>query len=121
MAKGTFYEESMAEVDLLRAVLSLAEVGGWRAAHFHDSRRQVGPGRFVGDAGAAGWPDLVLSRAGRVLFRELKTMKGAVSKVQQGWIGDLQKAGFDAGVWRPCDLPEIERELLAGLGERGRD
>ena len=67
------------EADFQAAVIELAEAQGWKVAHFHDSRRWVpdprhgaGGGKWVGDAQAKGWPDLVLVRGRVSLFVELK-------------------------------------------------
>ena len=57
-------------------------------------------------ADGQGFPDLVLARAGVVLFRELKTDIGKVSDEQAAW---LQAVG--GKVWRPKMWSEIEREL----------
>ena len=83
------------------AVRSLAEWAGWVVYYVPDSRW----------TDTRGWPDLVLARGGRVLFRELKTDIGRVSKEQVWWIEQLTAAGADAKVWRPADWPEIERTL----------
>ena len=64
-------ELHISEADFQQAVIELARICGWKVAHFHDSRRQVGD-KFVGDADAKGWPDLVLVRGERLLIRELK-------------------------------------------------
>ncbi len=87
----------MSEEVLQRRVVDIARSCGWLAYHTYDSRRSV-----------AGFPDLVLVHAahgtGRVLFRELKTMKGRVSTAQKRWIDKLAVAGADVAVWRPEDL-----------------
>ena len=57
-----------------------------------------------------GFPDLVLVRE-KVLFRELKTERGELSRMQKKWINKLKKAGADVKVWRPSDLEEIKIEL----------
>ena len=78
--------------------------------HTHDSRRSP-----------SGYPDLVCVGPGGVLYRELKTMRGRVTKAQDEWLCALTFAGADAQVWRPVDLlsGHIARELaaIAGLGE----
>ena len=78
--------------------------------HTHDSRRSP-----------SGYPDLVCVGPGGVLYRELKTMRGRVTKAQDEWLFALTFAGADAQVWRPVDLlsGHIARELAAisGLGE----
>lgn len=56
-------------------------------------------------AGNTGFPDLVIAAPNGLIFRELKTERGRVSKEQQQWIDTLQASGHDAGVWRPADWP----------------
>lgn len=92
----------MREKDLQSRVERLARSCGWLVYHTHDSRRS-GPG----------FPDLVMVRGRRVLWRELKTMKGRASDHQRRWIEALFDAGQDAGVWRPLDWFDgtIGREL----------
>jgi len=60
--------------------------------------------------GHAGFPDLVLV-GGRVLYRELKSMRGRTSDAQSAWLASLRAAGADACVWRPSDWDEIVVEL----------
>ncbi|GAA5229238.1 hypothetical protein GCM10025779_00510 [Arthrobacter cryoconiti] len=86
----------MLEKPFQDGVLKLARFHGFSLAyHTHDSRRSV-----------PGFPDLVLvnPRAGRVLYRELKTSKGRLSPAQIEWLDGLTACGMDAGVWRPNDL-----------------
>jgi VRR-NUC domain len=90
------------EKEFQRAVIQLARLNGW---HFSDSRRQVRPGVFVGDKEAKGFPDLVLVRAQRLLFVELKSQDGRVKPEQQEAL-DLLSAvggGVEAHLWRPAD------------------
>ena len=63
------------EDDLLKNLKEVADLFNWRLWHFHDSRRQVtikGETRFVGDADAAGLPDVVLVKGPWLIFAELK-------------------------------------------------
>lgn len=86
----------LTEYQFQSQVIELAQFHGYRLIyHTHDSRRSQ-----------LGFPDLVLISLGRgrCLFRELKTATGRMSPAQTLWIGGLQKAGLDAGVWRPEDL-----------------
>jgi len=66
----------MSEKAFQAAILDLAERLNWKSAHFHDSRREVrskdGSRLVIGDKAAAGFPDLVLVRADRLVFAELK-------------------------------------------------
>lgn len=76
-------------------VISLATGFGYILIyHTHDSRRSQ-----------PGFPDLVLvnPRTKRVLFRELKSAKGVISKEQQQWADGLRKAGADHAFWYPKD------------------
>ena len=98
------------EAEFLATIMETARVNGWKVMHFHDSRRQVG-GKHVGDADAKGWPDLVLAKGSRILFREIKTDHGGVLKEQRAWLNALTLADLDAGIWRPRDWAEIEVTL----------
>ena len=80
-------------VDLARACMWLVYFT-WRSIH-----------------SPAGFPDLVLVRDVRCLFRELKTEKGRTTDPQDEWLAALAAAGQDAKVWRPSDWPEIEATL----------
>lgn len=86
-------------------VLEAARAAGFTLVyHTHDSRRSQ-----------PGFPDLVLvsPRAGRVLFRELKSTKGRVSPAQQKWGDGLIAAGADFAFWYPEDWASgrIQKEL----------
>lgn len=93
----------MTEVELEREVRRLITVYRLQATAFHvpDSRRMQ-----------RGLPDWIII-GHRVLWRELKSAYGAVSREQRhvGYV--LQAAGEDWAVWRPVDLASgrIEREL----------
>jgi VRR-NUC domain-containing protein len=90
----------VAERDFQTTVIAMARALGWRHYHTHDSRHS-----------AAGFPDLVLWRPGRVLFVELKTDAGRLTDAQRATIDSLRDAGARAHVWRPADWATIEREL----------
>lgn len=91
------------ERGFLFAVLQLARSSGWRAYHTHDSRRSE-----------PGFPDVVLARAGRIVFAELKTKAGRVTAEQRGWLDALRKAkgpAVSVFLWTPADWPTIETTL----------
>lgn len=92
----------MTEIQLQQSVEELAGLLGWRFYHAHDSRRDN-----------PGFPDLVLVRGTRVLWRELKREDGRVRPEQRQWLADLQRAGQDADVWRPQQWTDgtIRKEL----------
>jgi hypothetical protein len=84
----------MTEDQLQQLVTVHANRYGWLVYHTHDSRRSQ-----------AGYPDLHLVHVGRklTLFRELKSMKGAVRPAQKVWLAALETVGSDAAIWRPID------------------
>ena len=85
----------MTENELLGKIT--AEAGRMKLYWHHDpdSRRPNG---------TPGFPDLVLAGPGGVIFRELKTAGGQLSRDQQLWRYMLQAAGAGYGIWRPADL-----------------
>jgi hypothetical protein len=92
----------MTEATLQTRVEQIALELGWLRYHTYDSRRSQ-----------AGFPDLVMVRRGRIVWRELKSMKGKVSTDQRKWLDALEKANADVGVWRPTDL--LDGTVLAEL------
>lgn len=89
------------EKDLTKMVRSLLSTSGWLTVHFHDSRRQVQPGVFVGDNSAKGFPDIVALRGKRLLVAELKSQTGKLRKEQPAWLDAFSEAGAEVYLWRP--------------------
>lgn len=87
----------MTEAQLQAAVIDAAHMFGWLVHHVKPARTPDGKWltRIQGDAG---FPDLVLARAGEVLFVELKSATGRVRPEQSTWLDHL--GGL---VWRPED------------------
>lgn len=104
--KAADYRATMTEAHLQRTVTDMATRFGWMWYHTHDSRRSPG-----------GFPDVTLVRAGRLVFAELKAEKGRLSAAQHVWARELNNVEENTDgvvqvfVWRPSDLPEIERIL----------
>jgi hypothetical protein len=105
---------SLSEKDFQKQVLDLARLYGWKVAHFHDSRRQVKPGVFVGDKDAAGFPDLVLVRPPELLFMELKRELGKTTELQDEWLASLRACGLEAEVVRPSNWDWLRSRLGRG-------
>lgn len=88
----------MSERQLSEAVYELATLLGWRGYHTYDSRRS-----------AAGFPDWVFVRDGRLVFAELKTANGRTSVHQDVWLDALTDVAanglstVEVYVWRPDD------------------
>ncbi len=97
----------LTEAQLQEMIIARAKALGWLVYHTYDSRRS-----------APGFPDLVLCRSGQVLFIEVKSEKGKLSKAQDKWLTEL---GVDTSlqfdhfhevyVWRPSDMADIEETL----------
>lgn len=100
----------MTERGFQRAVTELLTLAGWRWHAIKPARTPDGK-YLVRQDGDPGWPDLVMVRGERLLFRELKTDAGRLTADQQLWLDALRAAGQDAGVWRPRDWDGIEREI----------
>jgi hypothetical protein len=96
---GHKYATPILEKDFQQQVVDICELYDLAFYHTHDSRRSV-----------AGFPDLVVV-GGSVLYAELKTETGRVSKAQQWWIDRLEAAGEEVHVWRPSDLGDIAERL----------
>lgn len=85
-------------------VTQVAQLLGWRVYSIPDSRR----------ATLSGYPDLTmwkLSPLPRLLFVELKTNTGKLSKEQSVVLNELQQTGAEVYVWRPKDYDTIVRLL----------
>ncbi len=85
-------------------VVILARLRGYYVHHEYDARR-----------GTAGMPDLLLIRRDppRCLWAELKTDTGKLRSEQREVIDMLRAAGQEVYVWRPADLPDVQRILEA--------
>lgn len=112
-------DASMSESAFQSQVIALAKMRGWRVHHSRPVRVQRGNGSVRYQTpiqGDAGFPDLVLARAGRVVFAELKAKAGKLSPDQSAWIGALTGAdewgAHAVYVWRPSDWDEV-MEVLA--------
>ena len=93
------------EGDFLATVTELATLCGWLVYHTYDSRRSQ-----------AGFPDLVLARADKLVFAELKTNTGQLRTAQLEWLDTLgavaaSQPDVDVYLWRPADWPGIVKIL----------
>lgn len=96
---------AMTEKQLQKAVLQLAGILGWRTYHTYDSRRSQ-----------PGFPDLVMLKARRTLYVELKTERGRVRPEQRAWLDELAAAGNEVYLWRPVDWSAgIVEAVLRGI------
>jgi len=113
------------EKDFTDNVVQLARTMGWKIAHFRPA--QTKHGWRTAMQGDKGFPDLVLAKAGRVIFAELKSGKGKLAAEQNEWLIELSgwhrkvpPEAWDMGavlgrvevyVWRPGDIDQIGKVL----------
>lgn len=100
---------AISEKQFQKQVIAFAQLRKWMVAHFRPARVMVNGKEtwrtpVAGDG--EGFPDLVLARRGKVLFRELKAEAGKASQEQLAW---LQECG--GKIWRPSMWAMIEKEL----------
>ena len=93
-------ETPITEMDFQQTITSLAKLRGWMVYHTYDSRK-----------GTPGFPDLVLVRGERILYREVKTQIGKLSGSQRAWLDGLEQGGANVAIWRPSDWDEIDAAL----------
>lgn len=93
------------EKDFQRNVVAYAKGLGWCVYHSRDSRQNIDNG----------WPDLVFLREGEIIFAELKTEKGELSKEQKKTLALLATAGMETYCYRPRHLEEIRERLSRPL------
>lgn len=99
-------------------VMQIAARYGWRQAHFRPS--MTANGRWLtAMSGDAGYPDLTLAHPTKgIVFAELKTDRGRISKEQDLWHKFLHTGahvGTSVQLWRPRDLDQIVEILFKGV------
>jgi len=99
----------VSERDFQQQVTDLASLHGWLIYHTHDSRRSQ-----------PGFPDLVLVRE-RVIFAELKTERGKLTRAQRIWLAALAGASVEAYCWRPSDTDTIAAILARKTPPKSQD
>lgn len=94
------YRDLEPEADFMVKVKDLAERCRWLCYHTYDSRRSD-----------EGFVDLVMVRRRRVIFAELKSVRGKLREKQKVWLDALIGAGMEAVVWHPSDWDAIVATL----------
>lgn len=91
------------EDDFQARVIREAKDAGWLYFHVFDARRSV-----------AGFPDLVMVRAGVLLVAELKVKRNKPTAAQGRWLAAFGEVpGVKVYHWRPEHWPEILTTLRA--------
>ena len=103
--------EQISEEAFTAQVIHLARWFGWKVAHFRPAMTKRGRWVTAVQGDGAGFPDLVLVRANRLIFAELKAERGRLAPKQEAWLESLKNAGMQACLWRPGDIDQIERIL----------
>lgn len=92
------------EGQLQSDVIELAQLLGWKVAHFRsvpvkrgDSVRWETPVQADGK----GFPDLFMVRGERMIFAELKAGKNKMTPEQDAWMDALHYTGATLAVWFP--------------------
>lgn len=105
--------DAMLEAVLQARVEALCKQFGVRHYHTYNSRRSP-----------SGWPDSAMVGPCGFMVRELKRQREKPTPTQQAWLDDLQRAGINAGVWRPADFisgrVQTEIAAIAGREQEGR-
>ena len=100
------------EKDFQKAVIDLAQLLNYKCAHFRAVKITRKDGSVYHATPVAadgeGWPDLVMVGNGRVIYAELKSEKGVVSKGQEDWLRGLEDAGVECYTWRPSMWEELK-------------
>ncbi len=91
----------MLEKDLVKGIIDVARLFGWRCAHFRPAMTQQG-WRTPVQGDGKGFPDLVLVRD-RVIYVEAKVGGNTLSPEQTDWLEALRAAAQEAYVWTNRD------------------
>lgn len=92
--------------DFLPAVIDACHVHGLLVAHFRPMQDARGVWRTPVAGDGKGFPDLVITGPGGVLWRELKSDRGRLSAEQKVWLAALDAAGANVAVWQPEHLTD---------------
>jgi hypothetical protein len=90
----------MTEAQFQQRITDLCDWLGLKWHHETDSRKSK-----------KGFPDLVICGPNHLIWVELKSNRGRVTKAQQEWLDALEAANQQAFVWRPDDWPTIQKML----------
>jgi hypothetical protein len=96
---------TMSEAQFRRQVITWAKRAGWLVYSIHDSR----PTTWGTDKG---YPDLTMTRGGRLIIAELKAEKGKPTVKQVDWLAALAVCpNVEPRLWRPSDEEDIKVSL----------
>ena len=87
---------------MLRAVLDLAKVYGWRTLHIRPARTDKG-WRSPVQGDGKGFPDLLLLKGDDLIVAELKGDRFRITADQVAWMDAFEPIATLVTVWRPID------------------
>jgi hypothetical protein len=100
------------EAEFQARVTELAEANGWQWMHIGRIGK-YSPNGAKGTLGK-GWPDLVLTKPKRLVFAELKTMRGKPPTPEQQLVmAHLALTHAEVYTWRPSDWSLILQVLCS--------
>jgi hypothetical protein len=90
-------DKFMTEKEFNRNVCQFAKLKGYEVYHTFNS--------FHSDPG---FPDLTMAKEDRLIFAELKTERGKISKSQTKWLNVLSSTGkCEVFTWKPSEWIEV--------------
>ncbi len=106
----------ISERDLQNAIVDAAHLYGYLVFHTRPALSAKGwrtPVQYDG----VGFPDLVLTNAERIIFAEIKSAKGKLSRQQEMWLQGLERVEaittrVKVCVWTPADWPDRVLQVL---------
>ena len=105
------------EAEFTRQVLQLANLRGWRTAHFRAAQTKTGKWITAVQGDGKGFPDLLMIRCSDLLAIELKVGKNTTTLEQDAWLDAFKELpNTHAAVWTPEQWDEIEFILENGYG-----
>lgn len=109
----TAYDKSLNETEWMGQVTQLADLYGWKWAHFRPAKTQHGWRTPVSGTIGKGWPDLTLvrERDKRTVFVETKRQGKHPDPDQAAILELLRRCGHEVYVWQPSDIDEVMRVL----------
>lgn len=106
------HPERVSEGQWKEIVKALLAGYGWKWSHFPPGKTVRG--KWI-TAGSPGFPDFMAVKGSRVIFLELKTVKGKLRPGQGPWLRCLQAVGGNVEAW--VVTPAQARHLVALLAE----
>jgi hypothetical protein len=103
----------ISEESFQRAVVDLAHIFKYKVAYFRKARKKDGDWVTPVGADGKGWLDLVLVNENKhdLIFAELKSENGKMTKEQKDWFTRLGKCHESVYCWKPSDWENIVTRL----------